>query len=158
MHQYWLCQDSNHIFVYRKMMKFLLLPGTWHLSKWSGIFWNNLTLGCNDLLSGSWATLFLWGVTAPPCGQLWVFLNFLPWVVLVWIMEKEKSAAGGDLRFSRSVVSDSSWPHGLQHTRLPCPSPTPGACSNSWPLSRWCHPLLSPSPPAFNISQHKGLF
>ena len=35
--------------------------------------------------------------------------------------------------------------HGLQHTRLPCPSPTPGACSNSCPLSRWCHPTISSS-------------
>ena len=41
-----------------------------------------------------------------------------------------------------SVVSDSLWPHGLQHTRLPCPSPTPGAYSNSCPLSRWCHPTI----------------
>ena len=39
-------------------------------------------------------------------------------------------------QFSRSVMSDSLRPHGLQHTRLPCPSPTPGACSNSCPLSR----------------------
>ena len=46
---------------------------------------------------------------------------------------------------SRSVVSSSLWPHGLQHTRLPCPSPTPGACSNSCPLSRWCHPTISSS-------------
>ena len=36
-------------------------------------------------------------------------------------------------------MSDSLWPHGLQHARLPCPSPTPGACSNSCPSSRWCH-------------------
>ena len=36
-------------------------------------------------------------------------------------------------------------PHGLQHTRPPCPSPTPGACSNSCPLSRWCHPTISSS-------------
>ena len=35
--------------------------------------------------------------------------------------------------------------HGLQHARLPCPSPTPGACSNSCPLSRWCHPTISSS-------------
>ena len=41
-------------------------------------------------------------------------------------------------------MSDSLWPHGLQHTRLPCPSPTPGACSNSCPLSWWCH-LTIPS-------------
>ena len=37
-------------------------------------------------------------------------------------------------------MSDSLWPHGLQHTRLACPSPTPRACSNSCPLSQWCHP------------------
>ena len=44
--------------------------------------------------------------------------------------------------FSHSVMSDSLWPHGLQHARLPCPSPTPGAYSNSCPLSRWCHPTI----------------
>ena len=37
------------------------------------------------------------------------------------------------------------WPHGLQHARLPCPSPTPRACSNSCPSSRWCHPTISSS-------------
>ena len=46
-------------------------------------------------------------------------------------------------QFSRSVVSDSLQPHGLQHSRLPCPSPTPGAYSNSCPLSRWSHPTTS---------------
>ena len=46
---------------------------------------------------------------------------------------------------SRSVVSDSLWPHGLQHTRPPCPSPTPGVYSDSCPLSRWCHPTISSS-------------
>ena len=44
------------------------------------------------------------------------------------------------VQFSRSVVSNSLLPHGLQHTSLPCPSPSPGACSNSCPSSRWCHP------------------
>ena len=43
-------------------------------------------------------------------------------------------------QFSHSVVSDSLWPHGLQHARLLCPLPTPRACSNSCPLSWWCHP------------------
>ena len=47
------------------------------------------------------------------------------------------------IQFSRSVVSDSLWPRGLQHARLPCPSLTPGAYSNSCPLSRWCHPTIS---------------
>ena len=63
------------------------------------------------------------------------------------------------IQFSHSVVSDSLQSHGLQHARLPCPSPTPGAYSNSCPLSRWCHPTISsPFPPAFNLSQHQGLF
>ena len=47
--------------------------------------------------------------------------------------------------FSHSVMSDSLWPHGLQHAKLPCPSPTPRAYSNSCPLSRWCHPTISSS-------------
>ena len=47
--------------------------------------------------------------------------------------------------FSHSVVSDSLWPHGLQHTRIPCPSLAPGVCSNSCPLSWWCHPTNSSS-------------
>ena len=47
------------------------------------------------------------------------------------------------LLFSRSVVSDSLRPHGLQHSRLPCPSPSPGACSNSCSLNRWCDPTIS---------------
>ena len=46
------------------------------------------------------------------------------------------------LLFIHSVVSDSLWPHGLQHARLPCPSPSPRACSNSCPLSQWCHPTI----------------
>ena len=42
-------------------------------------------------------------------------------------------------------MSNSLQPHGLQHARLPCPSPTPGTCSNSRPSSRWCHPTISSS-------------
>ena len=42
-------------------------------------------------------------------------------------------------------MSDSLWPHGLQHTRLSCCSPSPGACANSGPLSQWCHPTVSSS-------------
>ena len=46
------------------------------------------------------------------------------------------------LLYSHSVLSDSLWSHGLQHARLPCPSPIPGACSNSCPLSQWCNPTI----------------
>ena len=49
------------------------------------------------------------------------------------------------VQFSRSVVSESLRPHALQHTRPPCPSPTPGVHSNSSPSSRWCHPAISSS-------------
>ena len=46
-------------------------------------------------------------------------------------------------QFSPLIVSDFLWPHRLQHTRLPCPSLTPGACSNSCPSIWWCHPTIS---------------
>ena len=49
------------------------------------------------------------------------------------------------LLFSHWVVSNSLWPHGLQHARLCCPSPSPWVCSNSCPLSQWCHPTISSS-------------
>ena len=49
------------------------------------------------------------------------------------------------VQFSCSVMSDSLQPHGLWHARLPCPSPTPRAYSNSCPLSWWCHPSISSS-------------
>ena len=55
------------------------------------------------------------------------------------------------LLFSRSVVFDSLWPHGLQHARLPCPSLSSGVWSNSCPLSQWYHPTISSSVPAFSF-------
>ena len=58
--------------------------------------------------------------------------------------------AGCSVQFSHSVMSDSLWPHGLQHASLPCPSPTPGAYSNSIPSSRWCHPTISSSVISFS--------
>ena len=57
------------------------------------------------------------------------------------------------LLFSHSVVSDSSWPHELQHARLPCPSPSPRVCSDSCPLNQWCHPIISSSVICFSCLQ-----
>ena len=54
------------------------------------------------------------------------------------------------VQFSRSVLSDSLQPYELQHTRPPCPSPTPGVHSNSRPSSRWCHPAISSSVVSFS--------
>ena len=71
-------------------------------------------------------------------------------------------ANNSSVQFSCSVMSDSLQPHGLQHARPPCPSPTPGVYSDSNPLSQWCHPTISssviPFSSAFNLSQHQGLF
>ena len=53
-----------------------------------------------------------------------------------------------------SSVSDSLWPHGQQHARLPCPSPTPRACSNWCPSSRWCHATISSSVDPFSSCPH----
>ena len=66
------------------------------------------------------------------------------------------------VQFRHSVVFDFLWPHGLQHTRPPCPLPTPRLFPNSCPLSWWCHPTISssvvPFSPALNLSQHQSLF
>ena len=66
------------------------------------------------------------------------------------------------VQFSHSVLSDFLWPHGLQHSGPLSLSPTPGASSNSCPSTcdaiQPSHPLPLSSPPAFNLSQHQGLF
>ena len=56
-----------------------------------------------------------------------------------------KNSKFSSVQLRRSVMSNSLRPHGLQHTRLPCPLPTPRACSNSCPLSHWGHPTISSS-------------
>ena len=66
------------------------------------------------------------------------------------------------VQFSHSIQSDALRLHELQNKRCPCLSPAPGVCTNSCPLSWWCHPTISSSaspfsPPAFNLSQHLGL-
>ena len=62
------------------------------------------------------------------------------------------------VQFSRSVVSSSLRAHGLQHDGLPCSSPTPGVCSNSCPLSLWCHPTISSSVIPFPSPSHLQSF
>ena len=67
--------------------------------------------------------------------KFWEFISFIFNTVSVLI----------SVQFSCSVVSDSLRPHGLQHARLPCPSPTAGSYLNSCPPCRWCHPTISSS-------------
>ena len=57
------------------------------------------------------------------------------------------------IQFSCPVKYDSLWPHGMQHPRLPCPSPTPRDFSNSCPSSQWCHPTISSSVIPFTCLQ-----
>jgi len=66
-----------------------------------------------------------------------IFVNYS---VFLWL-----SHVFSSVQFSHSVVSNSLWPHRLQHSRLPCLSPARTACSNSCPLCRWCHPTISSS-------------
>ena len=127
----------------------------------------NTGVGCHALLQGIVPTpglnlhllcLLCWQVgslaLAPPGKPIlyytyWKLISLLPTIP-------------PSVQFSSLVVSNSSWPHGPQHSRPPCPSPTPRVYSNSSPLSRWCHPAISssviPFSPAFNLSQHQGLF
>jgi len=76
-------------------------------------------------------------------------LSDLSWSVFVITLTHIDNIA----QFSCSVVFDSLQPHGLQYTSTPCPSPTVRACSNSRPLSRWCHPTISSSVVLFSCLQ-----
>ena len=69
---------------------------------------------------------------------------------------KEGNVDGISVQLSHSVLSDFLWPHGLQHARPPCPSPTPRVYSNSCPMSQWCHPTISSSVAPF--SSHLKFF
>ena len=87
----------------------------------------------------------------------------IPLIFFLELLPKETACIQilDSVQFSHSVVSDSLQPHGLQYARLPCLSPTPGVCTNIHQIGdaiQPSQPLLSPSPPAFNLSQHQGLF
>ena len=88
-------------------------------------------------LSSSWLSLFKYGVWRP---NTWSDGSFyIPYL--------------SSVQFSHSVLSDSLRPHGLQHARLLCSSPTPRVYPNSCPLSQWCHPTISPSVIPFSCLQ-----
>ena len=75
--------------------------------------------------------------------QFWLTWNFIHnlWSLLILLLQTFFNL----LLLSRSVMSDSLQPHELQHARLPCPSLSPGVCTNSCPLNWWCHPTISSS-------------
>ena len=73
------------------------------------------------------------------CGQETLRRNGVALIV----NKKSKMQYLGSVQFSHSAVSNSLQPHELQHSRPPCPSPTPGVHTNPCPLGRWCHPTIS---------------
>ena len=95
------------------------------------------------VLFASWDISQVSSLDSPP------LLNAMP-----SLGQTKETGAGqfSSVRFSRSVVSDSFLPHGLQHARLPCPSSTPRAYSNSCLLIWWCHPTISSSAVPFSFS------
>ena len=138
-------------------------------------------MGCYFLLQGSslvrdWTDICLAGrffTTGPPGKPTKTVtkLQFSNSMILstfrCWLsVRKSFSPCITSVQFSCSVVSDSLWSHELQHTRPPCPSPTPGVHSDSCPSSWWCHPAISssvipffscpqslPAPESFPMSQ-----
>ena len=81
------------------------------------------------------------------CNPLLLLLSIFP---IIRVISTESFSS---VQFSHSVMSDYLRPHGLQHTRLPCPSLTPRACSKSCPLSQWWHPTISASVVLFSCLQ-----
>ena len=126
--RFWLC--AGHTILYHfPFLSFFISQIAYH---------GPLSLFHNPLMSSN-----------PSCWLRAVFLNFfsllLPHPFLDILFPNDHFSCTFDnidilyLLFSRSVVSNSLWTHGLQHARPSCPSPTPRACSNSCSLSRWCH-------------------
>ena len=92
---------------------------------------------------GSWTNVLLWA--------FWYLQHYYQLNFTECILRANHWASVS--QFSRSVKSNSLRPHGLQHTRPPCPSLTPKAYSNSSPLSWWCHPTISSSVAPFSHLQ-----
>ena len=97
------------------------------------------THSCSTGKQTGWLEKDVGQITSP----LWASVFSLRGLnVLLHVRWLEQGQAHRSAQFNCSVVSDSLWPHGLQHTTPPCSSPTPGAYSNSRPLRRWCHPTI----------------
>ena len=102
------------------------------------LFWGFYFLAVPGLSCGIWDLIYLF-IFLLNCFS-WDFFFFLScgmWDLFPWL-DTESVVI-------QSLSRVQLWPHGLQHARLPCPSPSPGACSNSCPLSWWCHPIVSSS-------------
>ena len=126
-----------------------------HLVKYPPAIWETwvLSLGWEDPLEKGKAThssILAWRIAwtksmgSQRVGHDWATFTFTTCYFTLKTLGLG-SVAGIYNQFSCSAMSDSLWPHGLQHARPPCPSPIPGVYSNSCPLSWWCHPTISSS-------------
>ena len=118
---------------------------------------NHWTTGRSGQLFSFWTLKVFYFVSWLPLLQFWswpsVWLLFLcrsPVFFSLIVSFHSSVSSVSSVQFSRSVVSDSLRPHESQHTRPPCPSPTPGVHSNSRPSSWWCHPAISSSAVPFS--------
>ena len=119
-------------------------PGSDLNPPWKGKYTGNQRKKIRAKIT-SW--LQTWDISSITGFNTWyhIFCQYLPvGIICCFFFLRRYSPKGLFVnQFSCSVMSDSLQPHGLQHTRLPCPSPTPGAYSNSCPLSWWCHTTIS---------------
>ena len=130
----WVAIYSNE---FLKTRIFFLCRGMWHRYLWIR------------------EAINIWSWVASKFFSNSVILRSMKFVLLIYIVVKFPhfyltKAIVCLVQFSRSVVSDSLWPHRLQHARPACPSPTPRVYSNSCPLSQWCHSTISSSVIAFS--------
>ena len=107
-----------------------------HCQFWLGCFFHDLSVPLFLKMKRTFSKLLEWGFLTRDIQNALSYLRLSESLVrnLTWTSQ-----------FSHSVMSDSLRPHGLQHAWFPCPSPTPGACSNSCPSSWWCHSTISSS-------------
>ena len=149
-----LVMPSNHLIICRPL---LLQPSIFPSIR---VFWNE------SVLRIRWPKYWSFSFSISPSNKYSGLICFrIYWLDLLAVQGTLKSllqhhsskasilqhSAFSSVQFSRSVVSNSLWPHELQHARPPCPSPTPGAYPNSCSLSRWCHPTISSSVICFLI-------
>ena len=144
------------IFVFKELTIWLIRP---NIAKHSGSFGNCEVSDIDNRLHRSqrrWRSLRIWGDSLGFSKNVQHEVYIKRCIGFALMEENEGGHfmwKDSSVQFSRSVVSDSLRPRGLQQARLPCPSPSPRVCSNSCPLSRWCHPTISSSVVPFSCLQ-----
>ena len=116
--------------------------------EWAALSSSRGSCWIKDWVSPALAGVFFyhWDTWETPYSLIFCVYN---WDCVIWPHLHSPglgvSSEREELSFSHWVMSDSLWPHGLQHTRPPCPSPSPRVCPSSCPMNQWCHPTISSS-------------